>query len=330
MGDWMKSTLGYFGSTVAASWPGELGGTADENLNYVNLWKTAYADMIRIKSQQEDSRLQGTVEPETIRGKELVFDCYKPVVLTQRERGQSYGVAPATGGVGNKEYAETQTERRQVTAEFFEYAELFDPRDESALMRSLRPDGSYARNVVAAFNRKKDEVILEAFDATVTRYGGGTGNFAPSGTMTHAGAASTLTVDDLITASVALRTNASISPSVGGPEGGTGYHIALHPQAIGDLLGVQEVTSADYNTIRALMTGDINTFMGFTFHEVSTMTSTVAYCYHSSGMVFGMNQDMVVRFDEIPERGYSLQAFHSMGLAAMRTDEGLVYKITAI
>jgi hypothetical protein len=328
MGDWMKSGSDYFTSTNALNWPGEVG----NNLNYVNLWKTAYADMIRIKSQQEDSRLQGSVEPETIRGKELVFDCYKPVVLTQRERGQAYGFDPAVS-VGNKEYAETETERRQVTAEFFEYAELFDPRDESALERSLRPDGSYARNVVAAFNRKKDEVILEAFDATVTRYGGGVGNFAPSAAMTAAGTtAGTLTVDDLIAASVALRTNASIAgpPTVGGPEGGTGYHIALHPQAIGDLLSSQEVTSADYNTVRALMTGDINTFMGFTFHEVPTMTATVAYCYHSSGMIFGMNQDMVVRFDEIPERGYSLQAFHSMGLAAMRTDEGLVYKITAI
>lgn len=330
MGDWMISGSDYFTSTNAANWPGENG----DNLNYVNLWKTAYADMIRIKSQQEDSRLQGTVEPETIRGKELVFDCYKPVVLTQRERGQAYGFDPATT-IGNKPYAETETERRQVTAEFFEYAELFDPRDESALMRSLRPDGSYARNVVAAFNRKKDEVILEAFDATVTRYGGGTGDFAPSASMTHAGTAATLTVDDLILASVALRTNPTYTPPtgapvVGGPEGGTGYHIALHPQAIGDLLSVQEVTSADYNTVRALMTGDINTFMGFTFHEISTMTATEAFCYHSSGMVFGMNQDMVVRFDEIPERGYSLQAFHSMGLAAMRTDEGLVYKITGI
>jgi len=326
MGDWMISGSDYFSSTEAANWPGELG----TNLNYVNLWKTAYADMIRIKSQQEDSRLQGSVEPETIRGKELVFDCYKPVVLTQRARGQAYGY-DGTTTIGNKEYAETETERRQVTAEFFEYAELFDPRDESALQRSLRPDGSYARNVVAAFNRKKDEVILDAFDATVLRYGGGTGNFAPSASMTAAATtAGTLAVDDLIAASIALRTNASITPAVGGPEGGTGYHIALHPQAIGDLLSAQEVTSADYNTVRALMTGDINSFMGFTFHEVSTMTATVAYCYHSSGMIFGMNQDMVVRFDEIPERGYSLQAYHSMGLAAMRTDEGLVYKITGI
>jgi len=326
MGDWMISGSDYFTSTEAANWPGDTG----NNLNYVNLWKTAYADMIRIKSQQEDSRLQGSVEPESIRGKELVFDCYKPVALSQRARGQSYGYDGATS-IGNKEYAETQTERRQVTAEFFEYAELFDPRDESALMRSLRPDGSYARNVVAAFNRKKDEVILEAFDATVTEYAGaGGGTFAPSASMTAAAAGGVLAVDDLIAASIALRTNASIAPSVGGPEGGTGYHIALHPTAIGDLLSVQEVTSADYNTIRALMTGDINTFMGFTFHEVSTMASTVAYCYHSSGMIFGMNQDMVVRFDEIPERGYSLQAFHSMGLAAMRTDEGLVYKITGL
>jgi len=35
---------------------------------------------------------------------------------------------------------------------------------------------------------------------------------------------------------------------------------------LGDLLSDTEVTSADYNVVRALVRGDISTFMGVTFH----------------------------------------------------------------
>ncbi|GAH48044.1 unnamed protein product, partial [marine sediment metagenome] len=38
-------------------------------------------------------------------------------------------------------------------------------------------------------------------------------------------------------------------------------------ESIIDLLGTTEVTSADYNTVKALVAGQINSFLGFTFKQ---------------------------------------------------------------
>jgi hypothetical protein len=42
-------------------------------------------------------------------------------------------------------------------------------------------------------------------------------------------------------------------------------HIVVGPKQITDLLGTTEVTSSDFNTVKALASGDINSFLGFNF-----------------------------------------------------------------
>jgi hypothetical protein len=340
---------GYLTGTVGSQWPGDTGA----NTNYVNLWRTAYSDMIRSKAQAMDSVLQPSVQPEMIEGRTLVIDAWKAVFLDQRSRGQQYGKY-TTGG--DKNYAETLTERRQVQTQFWEYAELFDQRDEVALMRTLRPDGMYARNVVAAFNRKKDETIITAFDATVNLYDSGTVGFDDTNntiadTFTSTGAASLrgLDVEKLIEANRILKSNPgnqgfgfSTDGTVGGMNNDGEWHCALHPNQLADLLNITEATSADYNVVRALVTGEINTYMGFTFHQTplipaqgsgAFMTSEdgrYVYCYHRDALVFGMSRDFTIRFDEIPMRGYAIQAFHEFGVAAMRLDEGKIVRIECV
>ena len=154
--------MAYVG--FGTSWPGTTGDVANSaSNNYTQLFKTAYADMIRLKAQTLHSALSDTCMPEVLRGDPLMLDSYKSVTLTTRDRGQQYG----DNGT-DKAYKETDNERRELRPEFHEFAELFDPRDERALMRAIQPDGAYVANVAAAFNRKKDEVILNAFRGPVT------------------------------------------------------------------------------------------------------------------------------------------------------------------
>ena len=42
----------------------------------------------------------------------------------------------------------------------------------------------------------------------------------------------------------------------------------VHPQQTGDLLGTTEVTSSDFNTVKTLVNGDVDTFLGFKFIEI--------------------------------------------------------------
>jgi hypothetical protein len=45
-------------------------------------------------------------------------------------------------------------------------------------------------------------------------------------------------------------------------------HIIIHANSLSSLLGETAVTSTDFNTVKALVQGDVNTFLGFTFHTI--------------------------------------------------------------
>ena len=47
-------------------------------------------------------------------------------------------------------------------------------------------------------------------------------------------------------------------------------HLVLHANNLAHLLSETAVTSADFNTVRALVSGELNTFLGFTFHTLGT------------------------------------------------------------
>lgn len=378
-------------TSVAGAWPGSSEGEFD---NYVGLFKEAYSDMIRLKAQITESVLSDTLMPEQLQGDPLNLDSYKGVSLTQRTRGRQFGVnASNTATTGDQPYSQTPVERRTVVPQFWEYAELFDPRDERALMRAVRPDGQYAQNVVAAFNRKKDDVILDALigEATVngTAYVGESD--ALNRSMLHAfrrdtdlafgGAGGVTTANNTASASwsgdgsgvtgmlgaaglgglqnveVMLQEVLSGSGTTAEKNGlhvkklivaqeylqsigmaaGTKVHCVLHPEQVGQLLSELQYTSADYNALRPLQAGQPVDFMGMSFRVcnqiveesvvdaiastvVTTATGKYVYCYTEDCGVFGMTDNVNVRFDEIPERGYSLQCYHNFGLGGARMD----------
>jgi len=154
-------------------------------------------------------------------------------------------------------------------------------------------------------------------------------------------ATSTLSVADLVKGRQILEQQGAINP-------GDPVYVAMNPAVARYLLADTNLTSYDFNAIRPLMSGEIANFLGCEFricNEIPTgittamtssataVTSSAAnagsyvYMYTRSSMVFGMAQDMSIRFDELPQRGYSLQAYHSLGLGAVRMDPKKVVRI---
>ena len=393
---------------------------------YIDLFKTAYADTIRMKTQNTESVLSDTCVPEVLMGDPLMLDSYTPVdALLQRDRNQQYG-----NQSNEVLYKTTGNERRQLTPQFWEFAELFDPRDERGLMRAIQPDGMYVHNVAAAFNRKKDDVILDRFLGDVTingtqltgasaadnrqfltafrkdcenAYGGSineaSGASARTGNIFNAGVISGvvanvtsegLNIDGTLGSHLkSLSTSATTDPSAGehgcqqivmseletlGDAGsgtasgattdlGRGLHIkklmvahqilqasgaamgqriicVLHPEQVTQLLTESKYTSADYNALMPLQYGEPVPFLGMEFRvsnqiasesvvcapasgdkdQLLSATGRYAYVYTEDANVYGQGDEMSVRFDEIPERGYSLQCYHDFSLGAVRMD----------
>lgn len=408
-------------------WPGDTS-TSSTSSNYVALFKTAYADTLRLKTQVMDSVLSDTFTPETIMGDPLMFDSYKSVSLLQRGRGSIYGKVVTDSNTddvddstGNVAYKETQNERRQMKPQFWEFAELFDPRDERALMRAIQPDGTYVQNVAAAFNRKKDDVIIQSFHDAAVIDGvaaantdgstatlnlthlhafrndvdlayGGSGNVStgegsevlssgtPAAGNNIAGTIGALVdADDSGEAGLQQVVAAYAVPLAGGNAKGsfhlqkvlTGLQVlqtngvpsgskiycALSPSSAAQLMQEAQYTSADYNALRPLQSGMPVDFMGVEFRVcaqiprqtvltdyenrafggtaatdglLDTDTGHYAYLYTDQAMIFGQGDEMSIRFDEIPERGYSLQAYHDFSLGAIRMDPKQVVIIPSV
>jgi hypothetical protein len=94
------------------------------------------------------------------------------------------------------------------------------------------------------------------------------------------------------------------------------------------------ITSSDFNTVKALVQGEVNTFMGFNFitstrlaHNTGTDVRT-CFAYAVDGITLAVAKDLTVRIDERPDKGYSVQVYACMSIGATRMEEEKVVEIS--
>lgn len=114
--------------------------------------------------------------------------------------------------------------------------------------------------------------------------------------------------------------------------------ILCHAANLSSLLSETAVTSSDFNTVKALVQGDIDTFLGFKFNVIGDRTEggltgggsgqdRVVYAYHKSSV--GMAEGMGVRseINYIPEKtSWLVASMFSAGAIAI--DAGGIVAIT--
>jgi hypothetical protein len=85
-------------------------------------------------------------------------------------------------------------------------------------------------------------------------------------------------------------------------------HIVLRAQALQELLSDSTVTSGDFNTVRALVNGELDTYMGFKFHVIGTRAEgglsgvaadRTAYAYTKAAVGLAIGIDMTTNIDWI-------------------------------
>jgi hypothetical protein len=115
-----------------------------------------------------------------------------------------------------------------------------------------------------------------------------------------------------------------------------GRTIVLHANNLSALLGQTTVTSSDFNTVKALVTGEVDTFLGFKFVTIGdrdegglpkASADRTVFAFHRDavGMAIGLNQTS--RVDYIAEKtSFLVASMFSAGSVAIDS-EGIV-KIT--
>jgi len=274
-----------------------------------------YSSNVSMLSQQMGSKLRGSVDVETINGKNAFFD--QVGVTAAQLRTSRHGDTPQI---------DTPHSRRRLSLADYEWADLVDDVDKVRML--VDPTSSYARAAAAAMNRAMDDVIITAFNASAsTGVAGGTSTALPSGQKTATSDQSDgLTITKLLAAKKILDNN-DVDPSLR-------RYIVCGPQQISDLLGTTQVTSSDYNSVRALATGAVNTFLGFEFimstrlNKDATYTSDrLVFAYTEDAIKLGIGKDIGAKISERADKSYSTQVYYAMSLGAVRMQEEKVVQI---
>jgi len=105
-----------------------------------------------------------------------------------------------------------------------------------------------------AIGRRQDQLILDALDAASTSY---TVSNDIGGTDTNLNVAK-------------LRETKKLMDKNNVPP--MDRHMVIHANSLAALLSENSVTSSDFNTIKALVQGEIDTFLGFKFHVLGDRT----------------------------------------------------------
>ena len=274
-----------------------------------------YSSNVTMLSQQMGSKLRGSVDVENINGKNAFFD--QVGVTAAQIRTSRHGDTPQI---------DTPHSRRRLSLADYEWADLVDDVDKVRML--VDPTSSYAKAAAAAMNRSIDDVIITAMNASAnTGVAGGTSTALPSTQKTATSDQSDgLTIAKLLSAKKILDNN-DIDPS-------RKRFIVCGPQQISDLLGTTQVTSADFATVRALSTGEVNSFLGFEFimstrlnFDASNTDDRLVFAYTEDAIKLAIGSDVKANISERADKSYSTQVYYAMSLGATRMEEKAVVQI---
>ena len=110
-----------------------------------------------------------------------------------------------------------------------------------------------------------------------------------------------------------------------------GRVIVAHANNMDSLLSETSVTSSDFNTVKALVTGDVNSFLGFTFVSLGDRdegglpidgnSDRTVFAFHRDAMGLGIGMNQQSRVDYIPEKtSFLVASMFSAGAVAIDPD----------
>lgn len=290
---------------------------------FVNQYKAE----IQMLSQQKGSKLSGTVRNESQQGESAYYD----------RLGEATAVVKTTRHQDTPQIDSAHS-RRKVSLVDYQWADLIDKEDLRRLLTD--PSGKYAQAAAWAMGRAKDDVIIAAADGSA--YGG----VAGATTVAHPNSQKYAfwngsgfdgaNVAGLLAIKRILDGN-DVDESIQ-------RHGVMNSLAFENLLNETTAVSADYNSVRALVSGQLDTYVGFKFHRTerllaqvdalsaSTTTGAVGsgssvighrrcLFYAQDGLVLATAEDMQVKIDPRPDKSYATQVYASMGIGATRLEE---------
>ena len=203
----------------------------------------------------------------------------------------------------------------------FEWGDLIDNPDKVRLL--VDPSSNYLQSAMWALGRKMDDVIIAAALGTAqVGKTGGTPTTLPT-SQKVAVASAGLTLAKLLSAKEILDSKEADPDEP--------RYIAVTSKQMTNLLNTSQIQSADYNTVKALVQGQIDTFLGFKFIRTERLTTSggnrQVIAWSKSGLLLALGSDIKGRVIERPDKSFSVYAYASLSCGATRMEEEKVVEI---
>jgi hypothetical protein len=277
-----------------------------------------FSDNLIMLAQQKGSRLRDAVINKAVTGDAAYFERIGPTSAQIR-----------TTRHGNSPQVDTPHSRRRVTLADYEWGDLIDKQDEVRML--IDPQSAYAMNAAYAMGSAATGLatsVSSSLNATTSSIPFASGNIIDED---FGAAASNLTVAKLIEARrILMKNNIDMDEEM---------FIVVNASALASLLGTTQVTSADYNTVKTLVSGDIDTFMGFKFIQTERLlgvadgtdtapVQVLAFAKSALGLAVGM--DVNVRIQERPDKSFATYVYAMMSIGATRIEEEKIVEIECV
>ncbi|MBX7147133.1 MAG: hypothetical protein K1X44_07480 [Alphaproteobacteria bacterium] len=261
--------------------------------------------------QQKGSRLRTAVRQEILNGEENYFDQIGSTDAL--EKLARHGDSPAIS---------IPHTRRRVFQRDFEWGDLIDKNDKIRLL--IDPASSYLQSAMWSLGRRIDDVLIDA--ALGTAYTGKNGTISVPLPLTQKIPvnASGLTLQKLFDAKERLDA-ADVDPD-------EPRYIAVTAKQITNLLNTTEVKSSDYNTVRALVQGQIDSYMGFKFITTQRLAKDIngdrqIIAWAQNGLLLAIGQDIQGQVASRPDKSFSTYVYACLSCGATRMEEQKIIEI---
>ena len=252
------------------------------------------------QAYQAESLLRGTMRTRTgVSGNTVKFP--------------KIGKGVATVRVPQTDVTPLNVTYSQVTATMSDYiaAEYSDIFHQSHINFDERRE--LVEVVSKAIARRMDQLCIDALDAS-----GGSAVATSVG-----GAASNMNIEK-------IRATAKVMNTNNVPTGDR--YLLIHASQLDAMLGETEITSQDYAAVKALVRGEINTFMGFTIKTIGDRdegglpipSTRTCFAWHKDAMGYAESMAQKSEVSYIAEKtSYLVSSMFSDGSIAI-DDEGIV------
>ena len=305
-----------------------------------------YGSTLDLLAQTKGGKFTGTCLEESIEGEEKYYDQLGAVYAS--EVTDRYADSPEN---------DITHARRRVVATPYDVGLMLDKFDKVQML--VNPESEYVQQQVTALNRKKDIEFIKgalgtaqtgktgststAFDTTNQRiahdYDGAGGSADRSLTLQKLSKARSIFGENGIDLDDPLNK----------------AYIAVSPQVIQDMLNTEKTTSVDFNSIKALIKGELSQFYGFEFivsnlvpfftngtEAVSldwtsadaptggTANNRACIAWVKSGIRQVTNPSIMTEISKRDDKRFNYYAYSCMRTGAVRMEEKKVIQINCI